>query len=144
MKEKIIIWLRVALVLLLIIGGIRTILFPWIFPFQVAGVELRGASSCGGGSSRTVELSRGEVHLFLLCYNLAAYDGEVVADSCESDYCFVVHMTNGSRGEIRDSHFSSAQIRVGSANSNRDFWLKSNILDWYALELVEKYDLTDS
>ena len=139
MKKKIIIGISVVLALVLGVCVFCVRSSQGMLPDQVQKVELRGYDSCELPSKKTVELSRDEISSLLACYNASLHLGDVDAESCDSDYGFVIHLTSGETIKVREA--GSPRIEVSTQNSERKQWHSSIALDLYIKFLLEKYQL---
>ncbi|MBE6974408.1 MAG: hypothetical protein E7436_02835 [Ruminococcaceae bacterium] len=140
MKKKIIIGISVVLALVLGVCVFCILSGRWILPHQVRLVELRGFDSCDDAATKNVQLTKDEIGQLLFHYNLSQHRGRVDAESCDSDYGFVIHLTSGETIKVREA--GSPRIEVYDKNSaSNKYWRSGIALDLYIKFLLEKYQL---
>ena len=140
MKKTIIKWSIIIAAVIILVCCLKFFSGRWVLPSQVKGVQLRGYYSCDAPNTHNVALSEDEVRKLLYHYNFASYAGSVTADSCISEFGFTIYMEDGSYIHVKDAHTRSPLIEVSPLHGER-YWVKSEALADYALELVEKYGL---
>ena len=127
-----------ALGVMLLLGIILYITGPKILFSQVERVEFRGQRSCGGPVSKTVVLTDSEAWRTVLYYNIAAYQGPVEGDSCESEYNFTIYLKSGDRISLTEAY--APRIKV-YATGRDGIWVNSALLTAFAHTLIAKYGL---
>lgn len=138
MKKKILIGSAIILGVIALLGVVLYITVPKILFSQVDRVEFCGQSSCDGPMTKTVVLSDSEAWRTVLYYNIALYQGEVMAEGCDSDFTFNIFLKNGNRIRLIEAY--SPRIEV-EATSRDQIWVNSALLTSFAQELIVKYGL---
>lgn len=138
MKKKILIGSAIILGVIALLGVVLYITVPKILFSQVDRVEFWGQSSCDGPMTKTVVLSDSEAWRTVLYYNIALYQGDVMAEGCDSDFTFNIFLKNGNRIRLIEAY--SPRIEV-EATGRDQIWVNSALLTAFAQELIVKYGL---
>lgn len=135
--KKLIIKCSIFLAALIIaLFAIRIMRYHFIFFSQVKTVNLQG-NHCDTGEAKTVELTESEIRKILNYYNLSSYAGQVHAEGCDYEYRIVIHLYGGKHISI----IEAGRFGLEAETSNGQYWVKSDQLDEFARELLDKYGL---
>lgn len=139
MKKKIILIIKIAVISLAVLSAIPNLCGRLILPANVLRVEFKGFTDrCSSPSieSKSIALSRSEIRELISRFNSSEYKGKMEADFCSWDFSFTVYMSNGAFITVKDG---GGWMEVSSLFGS--YWIESEALDEYAMELVEKHDL---
>lgn len=140
MKKLIIKWSIFLAMIVIAVCVIRFMRSHLVFYSQVERIEFQGYHSCDGPVSKTVELSKSEARKVLTHFNLSTYAGQIHAEGCTHDYCFIIHLKNGKLIRISEAGRFGLELE----HPTGQYWIKSEALAEYAQELIEQYGLSVS
>ena len=140
MKKKVIKITAIAVLSLVVLSAIPNFCGQLIIPAMVLRVEFKGFTDrCSSPSvdSKAIALSRSEIRELISRFNSSEYKGKMEADFCSWDFSFTVYMANGAFITVKDGgRYMEVSSILGS------YWIEGDGLEEYAMELVEKHDLS--
>ena len=139
MKKKVIKWIIILAVVLVAICTIQILRGRIILPAMVQRVEFEGVGSDCEGAAGPVELDRSEIRKAATYHSFSLYAGTVNAEACEFDFRFKFYLVGGTEITVKDA--GSMGIEVNTPLGK--YWIKSEALEKYAQELIEKYGLDE-
>ena len=138
MKKTIITWIIILAVVFTAVCTVQILRGRWILPAMVEQVVFHGYSSCDAPTPKNIELTEDEARQLVTYFSLAAYAGTVNAQGCPSDYGFTIYLSDGTIISAREAN--SPRIEVNPPQGDM-YWLRSEKLNSFAKEVVEKYGL---
>lgn len=138
--KKLIIKCSIFLAMVVIaVCAIRFVQCHLIFFAQVKTVNLQN-HHCDSGEAKTVELTKSEIRKILTYYNLSSYAGHVDAEGFDYEYRIDIHLYDGKHIAI----IEAGRFGLEAETPSGQYWVKSDQLDEFARELLDKYGLLNS
>ena len=141
MKKAIIKWISIFIVIVLVVCTIRYLRGQLVLSWQVEKVEFRGAATCSGRISDTVELTADEIQEVIECYNTSKNMRSIEGYQCDSDFAYTIHFKDGTSVKIIEAGYY--RLRV-IPSLGKEYWIDNKSLADFAYELIEYYNLLEN